>query len=290
MKKLIVITGPTGAGKTKLSIKLASEFNGEIISADSRQIYKGMNIGTDKIVDNKEITHHLIDIIDPDENFTAFDFKKKSRQIITEIQKKGKIPFLCGGTYFYILAAIDGLILPKVAPDWSFRKKMAGYSNDFLFKKLKEKDPDRAKVIDQHNKRRLIRALEIIKQTGKSIPTLKKDPLPYPVLFLGVKTQRAQLYQKINQRVEKMVEKGLYKEAKKILSKYQRIPSQTIGYKEWYDFFQGRKSKAEVIEKIKTHTKQYAKRQNSWLKQDKRIIWIKKYSETKKIVNSYLKK
>ncbi len=290
MKKLIVITGPTGSGKTSLSIKLASEMGGEIISADSRQIYKGMNIGTDKIMDTKGIPHHMIDIINPDEEFTAFNFKERSRKLIHQIQNREKTPFLCGGTYFYIQAAVDGLVLPEVPPNWSFRKRMEKCTANQLFQKLKEKDPVRAKSIDKENKRRLIRALEIITETGKPVPELKKDPLPYPVLFLGVKKKRENLYKKINERVEEMIERGLEKEAEKIIFEYERIPRQTIGYEEWRDFFSSKKKKKEVISEIKTHTRQYAKRQMNWFKRDERIKWVKNYTQAKKIMNEYMKK
>lgn len=290
MKKLIAITGPTASGKTSLSIKAAKWLsNAEIVSADSRQVYKYMNIGTDKIKNKKGIPHHLLNIVEPDETFTAGQFKKEAREKIKEIQEKENIPILCGGTYFYLKAAIDGLVFPQVAPDWEFRRKKKKETTEDLFKQLKEKDPRRAKNIDSHNKRRLIRALEIIKKTGKPVPKLKKDKLPYPVLLLGVKRKKKVAYEKIENRVEEMIEKGLKKEAKELLSKYEVTPQETIGYYEWEEFFKDEKTEQEVVEEIKTHTKQFYKKQLKWLNKNKNIIWTNSFKEAKNKIKDYLK-
>ncbi len=293
IEKLIVITGPTGAGKTELSVKVALWLeNAEIISADSRHIYKEMSVGTDKIKQEemKGVPHHLINIKNPDEAFTVAEYKKKARRKIKEIQSGDNIPILCGGSYFYIKAVIDGLILPQVPPDWNYRKKKRKESTEELYEELKEKDPRRAKNIDRQNKRRLIRALEIIKKTGKPVPKLKKDPLPYPILILGVKRKEEELQRKIERRIDEMMEKrGLEKEAGNLLKKYGKVPRETIGYKEWEPFFKGEKKKSQVIEYIKTHTKQFSKKQKNWFKKDERIIWIKNLSEAKKKISTYLK-
>lgn len=289
MKKLIVITGPTGSGKTSLSIKLAQYLeNGEIISADSRQIYKEMDIGTDKIKDTKGIPHHLLDLVSPDETFTVAQFKKRARKKIEEIQERGNTPILCGGTYFYIQAVVDGLVLPQVPPDWSFRNKKNKEDAKSLFQELKEKDPRRARDIDKHNKRRLVRALEIIKKTGKPVPELKKEPLNYPVLMLGVKRDGKSLKKRIDNRVEEMIDEGLKEEAEEILKRYKKKALETIGYMEWEEFFEGEKSKAQVIEDIKTHTKQFSKKQKNWFKKEKRINWVSDYEEVKPLVKDYL--
>ena len=289
MKKLIVITGPTGSGKTSLSIKLAQYLeNGEIISADSRQIYKEMDIGTDKIKDTKGVPHHLLDLISPDETFTVAQFKKRARKKIEEIQERGNTPILCGGTYFYIQAVVDGLVLPQVPPDWDFRKKKNKESTKSLFQELKEKDPRRAQDIDRHNKRRLVRALEIIEKTGKPVPELKKEPLDYPVLMLGVKRDEKSLKRRIDNRVEEMINGGLREEAEEIFKRYKKKALETIGYMEWEEFFEGEKSKAQVIEDIKIHTRQFSKKQKNWFKKEKRINWVSDCEEAKSLVEDYL--
>ena len=290
MKKLVVITGPTGSGKTGISIKLGKKLgNIEIISADSRQIYKKMDIGTDKLTDTQGIPHHLLDLIDPDETFTVAQFKEKARKKIKEIQNRNNLPILCGGTYFYIKAVVDGLILPQVAPDWEFRKKKNKKKAEELFEELKEKDPRRAKNIDKHNKRRLVRALEIIEKTGNPVPKLKKDPLEFPILMLGVKRSKKKLEERIENRVDEMIEEGLEKEAKEILENYRKKALETIGYAEWDKFFEGSKSKSEVIEDIKTHTKQFSKKQKNWFKKEDRIKWVKNFEETKRKVDEFIK-
>ena len=290
MKKLIVITGPTGSGKTSLSIKLAEYLqNAEIISADSRQVYKKMDIGTDKIKDTKGVPHHLIDIVNPDETFTVANFKKRAREKIKKIQGKGNVPILCGGTYFYIQAAVDGLVLPQVPPDWDFRNKKNKESAEELFKELKKKDPRRAGNIDRHNKRRLVRALEIIKKTGKPVPRLKKEPLNFPILMLGVKRKEETLKKRIDRRVDEMVEDGLQEEAREILQKHEKTGMETIGYMEWKDFFEGNKERQEVVREIKTHTKQFSKKQKNWFKKEDRINWIKDFNEVKEKVEDYIK-
>ncbi len=290
MKKLIVITGPTGSGKTGLSIKLAKRLgNVEIISADSRQIYKKMDVGTDKLKDTQGVPHHLLDLIDPNETFTVAQFKKRAKRKIKEIQNRNNLPILCGGTYFYIKAVVDGLVLPQVPPDWGFRQRKNKQKTEELFKELREKDPRRAKNIDKHNKRRLVRALEIIEKTGNPVPKLKKDPLGLPVLMLGVKRNKKELEKRIENRVDEMIEKGLEKEAKRVLKNYRKKALETIGYAEWEKFFEGSKSKSEVIEDIKTHTKQFSKKQKKWFKKDDRIIWIENLKEAKNKIDKFLK-
>jgi tRNA dimethylallyltransferase len=289
MKKLITITGPTASGKTSLSLKTANWIqNAEIISADSRQVYKYMNIGTDKVKDQKNIPHHLISFIEPDQTFTAGQFKKIARKKINNILKRNNIPLLCGGTWFYLRAVIDGLVLPQVAPDWDFREKKSQETTKKLFRELKEKDPRRAENIDENNKRRLIRALEIIKTTEKPVPKLKKDKLPYPILILGIKSERKKAFKKIDRRVEEMITEGLEEEAKGLLEKYNKTPQETIGYSEWDDYFKGKKEKKEVIEEIKLHTKQYYKEQLKWYKNEKRITWVKNFKEAKEEIKKYL--
>ncbi len=288
-KKLIVITGPTASGKTSLAVKIATWLDAEIISADSKQIYNHLDIGTDKIdLSNQKIKHHLINIVNPDQTFTTAQFVSLAKEKIDQIQKERKVPILCGGTYFYIKAVIDGLTLPKVAPDWNFRKEKETLTAKELFDELKQKDYKRAQNIDPKNKRRLIRALEIIEKTESPIPELKLEKLDYPVLILGVKKEKKELHKKQEERINQMVDRGLEKEAKLVINKFPKITKETIGYKEWFDYFRGEKDLEAVIDQIKTNTKQFSKRQNTWLKKDDRIVWINNFNEAKKEVEKYL--
>jgi len=302
-KKLIVILGPTASGKSEIAVKLAKKFNGEIISADSRQIYKGMNIGTSKITtkEMQGIPHHLLNVVLPNKIFTVVQYKKLVTQTINKIFKKKKIAILCGGTGFYIQAVIDGIIIPEVQPDWKLREKLEKKSIEKLFIQLKKLDPKRAEIIDKKNKRRLIRALEIIIKTKSPIPAIDKKPLSYPILILGIKLEKKELENKIIKRVKKMFKMGLEKEVKSLVQKYNWIPTfQTIGYQEWKPYFENKINKnspsslrfirsrliraEEVRDLIILHTKQYAKRQITWFKKDKRIIWAKNYQKIEKLI------
>lgn len=305
MNKLIVILGPTASGKTELAVKLAKFFNGEIISADSRQIYREMDIGTNKIrgekfkmrknekvIFYKNIPHYLINIVRPDQEFTVADFKKKAIKIIKDIQRRKKIPFLVGGTGLYLQSIIDNLEIPRVRPDKKLRNKLSQKTNEWLLKKLKKLDPVTAKNIDPHNKRRIIRALEVCLKTKKRFSQLKKKGRPlFDILQIGLRVSRLNLYKKINQRVEKMIKNGLVDEVKKLLKKYPfSLPSLSgIGYREIISYLQGKITLSQAIEEIKKNTRRLAKRQMTWFKKDKRIIWIKNYQEAKKIINEFLK-
>lgn len=293
-KKLIVILGPTASGKTELSIKLAKKFDGEIVSADSRQIYKEMDIGTAKPSreELREIPHHLIDIVKPNQDFNAALYKKLALKKIKEIHKRKKMPFLVGGTGLYISAVVDNLEFPKIPPNRKLRKELEEKSTKELFEIYRKLDPEGAKYIDKNNKRRLIRAIEVCKISG--IPfwrqRKKKKPL-YEILQIGIKINKKKLEKKIAKRVNEMIKKGLEKEAEKLFKKYKNVPAlDTIGYQEWKDYFNGKIKKEEVIEKIILHTKQYAKRQMAWFKRDKRIHWVKNFKEAERVLQNFLKK
>lgn len=280
--KLIVILGPTASGKSDLAVRIAKKFSGEIISADSRQIYKGMNIGTGKIAKReiRGVPHYLLDIASPKRQFTVAQYKQEALKTINEIYKKNKVPILCGGTGFYIQAVVDGLKIPKVKPDQKLRKKLEKETTENLFKELKKLDPRRAKNIDSKNRRRLIRALEIVIKTGQLIPKLKTKS-QFDVLFLGIKKSLPELRKLINQRVDKMIKKGLKKEVKKLVKKYgwTTVMKNAIGYQEFRE--------KNSVEKIKLHTFQFARRQMTWFKRDKRIHWIKEYREAEKLIRKF---
>jgi len=288
-RKIITILGPTGSGKSEIATNLAKRFNGEVISADSRQVYKGMDIGTGKILkkEMKGIPHHLLNVVSPKKKFNVVQYRKLAMKAIEKIFKKGKVPIICGGTGFYIQAVIDGIIMPSVNPDYRLRSRLNQLTTVELFKKLKELDPKRAKTIDRNNRRRLIRALEIVMKTKKPVPELKKNPLSYPVLMIGTRPKEKNV---IIKRINKMIKQGLEKEVKNLVKQYGWTTDlQTIGYQEWKEYFENKISKNKVRDLIILHTKQYAKRQMTWFKRDKRIYWIKKQPEAEKLVIEFLR-
>lgn len=291
-KKLIVILGPTASGKSELAIKLAKKFNGEIISADSRQVYKGMDIGTAKLTkkEMKGIPHHLLDVASPKKHFTVVQYRKLALKSLEKIFKKGKIPILCGGTWFYIKAVIDGIVIPEVVPDWKLRKKLEKKSVKELFHILKKLDPKRAEKIEKENPRRLIRAIEIAKKLGK-VPPLKFNPLPYPVLMIGIKKSKKDLSKRIKERFFEWLKKGLILEVIKLRKSglsFKRIKEFGMHYKEIAKYLKGEISEKEIIENSIREIKNYAKRQMTWFKKEKRIHWIKNYKEVEKLVQNFL--
>lgn len=325
-KKLIVILGPTTSGKSKLAIKLAKNFNGEIVSADSRQVYKEMDIGTGKISkkEMENVPHHLIDIINPDQEFNVAIYKNLAIKKIKEVQKRGNLPFLVGGTGLYIQAIVDNMKFPKVLPDNELRKELEQKSEKELFKIYKKLDPEGAKVIDKKNKRRLIRAIEVCKVTKKpySKQRTKGKPL-FDVLQIGVKLSKKELEKNISKRVDKMFKLGLEKEVKTLAKKYtfNIPPMKTIGYQEWAPFFETKKGKnysptlslkdkEKIKQEIILHTLQFAKRQMTWFnhqiddftaqnfsekkfdefKRDSRINWVKNKKEAEKLIRDFLNK
>jgi len=292
-KKLIVIVGPTASGKTKLAVDLAKKFEGEIVSADSRQIYKEMNIGTNKPTKKEMggITHHLIDVVDPDQEFNVALYKEMAMKIIQEIQARNKLPFLVGGTGLYIWAVVDNIEFPRVPPDKKLRKQLEKKTKKELFEIYKNLDPQGAKFIEKENKRRLIRAIEVCKKTKKPFwqQRARKESL-FDVLEIGIKLDKKTLKERIEKRVKKMIKKGLEKEAKRLFKKYKNKPSlETIGYQEWKDYFEGKIDKAEVIRRIIQNTNKYAKRQITWFKKDKRIHWITTKKDAEKLIKNFLK-
>ena len=293
-KKLIVILGPTASGKSELAVKIAKTFNGEVISADSRQVYKGMNIGTGKITkkEMQGIPHHLLDVASPKRKFTVFQYQKLAQKAINKIFKKGKIPILCGGTGFYIQAVVDGIIIPQVPPDWRLRKKLEKKSKKELYQILKKLDPKRAKTIEKENPRRLIRAIEIAKKIG-SVPPLNKKPLPYPVLMLGIKKEKKELSSLIKKRLLKRLKSGLIAEVKSLKNSglsWKRLEEFGLEYRWVARYLQKKINYQGMLEKLQKEIEKFAKRQMTWFKRDKRIIWLKNYKATEKLIKEFLKK
>ena len=291
--KLIVILGPTASGKTDLSISLAKKFNGEVVSADSRQVYKGMDIGTGKITkkEMQAIPHYLLDVVFPKRRFTVVQYQKLALKAIKKIQKKNNLPILVGGTGFYIQAVVDGIIIPEVKPDWKLRKELEKKSIQELFKMLKKLDKRRAKTIESKNKRRLIRALEIVIKTKKPVPLLKKKPPQFEVLMLGVKKDSDELKEQIRKRLLKRLKQGMLAEVKRLKKSglsWKRLEEFGLEYKYIALYLQKKITKKEMIDRIQKESEHFAKRQMTWFNRDKRIKWIKDYKEAEKLVKKEL--
>jgi len=291
--KLIVILGPTASGKSNIAVKLAKRFNGEIVSADSRQVYRGMDIGTGKITkkEMRGIPHYLLDVASPKRTFSVAQYKKLAEKAIKKILRKKKIPILCGGTGFYIQAVVDDISFPPVKPDWQLRKKLEKKSTKELFEILKKLDPNRAKKIDKNNPRRLIRAIEIVKKTKKPVPEIKKNP-KYDILMIGIKKEKEELKKLIGKRLKKRLKQGMIKEVenlKKSGISWKKLESFGLEYKWIAKYLQKQISKSEMIEKLKKYIEDYARRQMVWFKKDKRIVWVKNYKEAEKLVKNFLK-
>ena len=284
--RVIVIVGPTASGKTSASIKLAEKINGEIISADSMQIYKEMNIGTAKptLEEMNGIKHYMFDVVAPDETFNVTKYVEKAIECVKEIVSKGKIPIIVGGTGLYVSTLINGIEFCEVNEDPNYRKEMTELAeekgNHYLHEMLEKIDPEAAKNIDANNVRRVIRALEIYKVTGKTKTLLDKESrkeVPFDYKLYGIETNREVLYDRINKRVDKMLEDGLIDEVKELLEKYtfSSTAIQGLGYKEVKEYLDGKLSYDEMAEKLKMETRRYAKRQLTWFRREKAIIWCK---------------
>ena len=280
--------GPTASGKTDLAIKLAKRFKGEVVSADSRQVYKEMDIATAKPSQTQGIPHHLVSLVRPNQEFSAALYKKEALKAIQGILKRGKLPFLVGGTGLYLQAVADNLKFPAFAPSPRLRQRLEKKSLAELFRLYRKMDPRGARVIDRQNKRRLVRAIEVSRLSGKPFwSQRKKEKSSFKTLWLGIRPSEAVLRRNISRRTEKMLSLGLEKEVRKLFWKYgSRLPSlQTIGYQEWQPFLKGRTSpelvervdpatRKKIVEEMKNHTWQYAKRQMVWFKKDLRIVWL----------------
>ena len=295
LKKLIVVSGPTASGKSELAVKLAKKFNGEIISADSRQVYKGMNIGTGKITkkEMQGIPHYLLDVASPKRRFTVAQYRNLALKAINKIFRKDKIPILCGGTGFYIRAVVDGIVIPEVKPDWRLRSNLNKLSAAELYQKLKKLDPKRAKTIERKNKRRLIRAIEIVIKTKKPVPALKKNPLPYPVLMIGIKKEKKELSSLIRRRLLRRLKRGMIAEVKKLKKSglsWKRLEEFGLEYRWVARFLQKKLNYQEMLKKLQKDIEHFAKRQMTWFKKEKRIQWIKNQKETEKLIEKFLKK
>lgn len=298
--KVIVICGPTASGKTALSIELAKKINGEIVSADSMQIYKDMDIGSAKPTKEEMdgIKHYLLDFVSPENRYSVADYKKDATIAINEIIEKGKIPIVVGGTGLYIDSLIYNIDYPEIEFDEEYRenleKRAAEEGLQNLYEEAKQIDEQAMKNISQNDKKRILRVLEVYHQTGKTKTEQeiesRKNEIPYDYYVFALNMDREKLYNRINKRVDIMIEQGLIEEVEGIIKKYKKYPTsmQALGYKEIKEYLNRNITKEQAIETVKQETRRYAKRQLTWFRKNKQTIWLnaldKKEDNIKKIL------
>ena len=303
--KIIVILGPTASGKSSAAIQLAKKFNGEILSADSRQIYRGMDIGTGKIegkssnIKGKKIflstgiAHYGIDIASPKTDYNVAKFKKYADRVIVDILQRGKVPIIAGGTGFWIKSIVDNVTYPEVAPNQLLRSMLRNKTTEELFAMLKKLDPNRAKSIDAKNPVRLVRAIEICKAIGK-VPMLKSENKKYDFLQIGIAREKEELDERIKINVKKRFGSSMIEEVQKLHAaglSWKKMESFGLSYKFIPQYLKNKNSsEEELIEKIYATEKDYAKRQMTWFKKDPRIVWLPDYQKIEKIVEEFLGK
>ena len=299
--KVVVIVGPTASGKTALSIELAKKIDGEIISSDSMQIYKDMDIGTAKVTKEEAegIKHYLVDCVSPDERYTVSDFKKDAEKAIEEILSKGKIPIIVGGTGLYVNSLIYGIEYQEMNFDEKYRSELmerAETENGLkeLWDEANRIDPEAMTKISFNDKKRIIRVLEIFKATGKNKTEQeilsRQNGVKYDYKVFGITMERGKLYSRINLRVDLMIEKGLEDEVRNLVNKYTKFPTamQGLGYKEVVEYFEGKLTREEMIDKIKQESRRYAKRQLTWFRKNKETIWLDSSNDMENNINIIL--
>ena len=282
---LVVIMGPTGVGKTSLGIQLARTLDGEIVSADSRQVYRGMDIGTAKPtpVEQAQVPHHLIDVVDPDDEFTLADFQERAYAAIRDTVERGHLPLLVGGTGQYVRAVVEGWKIPRVPPDPELRASLyaeaAAGNPGRLYERLIELDPAAGSFVDERNVRRVIRALEVCIKTGRPFSEQRgKEPPPYPVLSIGLTIEREALYRRVDARIDRMITDGLVQEVQGLVERgYDwALPAMSsLGYWQLKGYLQGSESLEEAIASIKKETRRFIRHQYNWFRPaDPRIHWL----------------
>lgn len=295
--KIIVILGPTASGKSALAIDIAKKFKGEVISADSRQVYQELNIGSNKVTpeETEGITHHLLDVIKPDQDYSLYDWQEEAFKTIEEINKNYKVPIICGGTGLYLSSILQNYQIPKT--NLALRKELEHFTLEQLIKQLEISDPEILHSIDTKNKVRVLRALEYTLAFKASLKNNQKtQECPFDYLIFGLDPDREALYKKIDQRVEQMIATGLIDEVKQVYAQYQNKENHAlsgIGYKEIIQYLDGLISLAEATELIKKNTRHYAKRQMTWFrrmeKQGLQIHWNLTLPDIEKEINNFLK-
>ncbi len=318
MKKIpiIAVVGPTASGKTEVGIRLAQAFEGEVVCVDSRTVYKGMDVGTAKIQGKRNavmyapeartdihslfaekpimvdgVAHWGVDLVDPDEAFTVADFKEYAEKKISDIVARGKLPVLVGGTGLYFRALLDGLTLTDVEPDAALRNELDAMSTEALAEMLGDLDPDAASTIDTDNRRRLVRAIEIVRTTGEPLAARQQiHDVPYDVLYIGMDVERDELYARIDERVATMVASGLIDEARTLYTKYGSTSQAMsgIGYRQLAAFFSGTLPLRDAVERIRMDTRHYAKRQLTWFKANPRVQWVVNVKDAIAVVREFI--
>lgn len=290
-RKVLVLLGPTAVGKTRLSLELAAAYNAEIISGDSMQVYSGMDIGTAKITtaEMKGIPHHLIDIHDPEEAYSAAEFQEQGKRLIDEITARGKLPFIVGGTGLYIESLCYGFRFSEAVADEAFRSEQDAFAEEHgaeaLHARLAAVDPASAARLHPNDRRRIIRALEIHHQTSVTLSAAQADQKkesPYELCLIGLTMDRKILYKRIEDRIDQMLEQGLIEEVKSLLDKgYSRslVSMQGLGYKEIAAYLTGELTRDEAVTLLKRDTRRFAKRQLSWFRHMKEIQWVEDFNE-----------
>jgi tRNA dimethylallyltransferase len=299
LPKILVIVGPTASSKTALSLELAKKYNGEIVNADSRQIYRGMDIGTAKIEFNDAnfmaggVKHHLIDVAEPNEEFSLAHFKNAAFGAIDDILSRGKLPIIVGGTGLYVQAIVDNLDIPAIAPDLELRAGLEKKDVGELAEMLRQSDPEAYGRIDIKNPRRVIRALEVaMSEKNGLVRKAGKLPSKYDALQIGLTIPREELVKRINERVDEQISRGLVEEVRGLAEKHSwdLTAMSGIGYKQIGYFLKGKMTLPEAIELIKRDTRRYAKRQMTWFKRDKNIRWVSDAGEADSLVAKFVKK
>jgi tRNA dimethylallyltransferase len=288
-KKVIVVVGPTASGKSSLAIKLAQKLQGEVISADSRQVYKGMDLGTGKVTKKEMagIPHHLLDVVSPKTIFSANKYQHLGRLALKKIWANKKLPIICGGTGFYIQTLVDGLLLPEVPPNKVLRNKLAKLSTEELFRILEKKDPERAQNIDKQNPARLIRSIEIANALGK-VPKLKTDPLDAEIIYIGINPGKEKLKANIHKRLLARIKLGMLAEIKKLHKSgvsFRKLESFGLEYRYGALLLQNKINKNNFLIELEKSINDYAKRQVTWFKRNPNIHWVKNCGEAKKIIS-----
>lgn len=276
--RIVAIVGPTASGKTSYAVEYAKANNGEIISADSRLVYKGFDIGTAKptMEERQGIPHYLIDIVEPEYDYSAAQFVKDAQKVINDIDSRGKLPVVAGGTGLYLKALLEGYDFPEMETDYELRAALKKQDSWILYSELQTLDPLTAQNIDKNDKKKIIRSLEVIKTLKRPLSEVRGiKEHPYEVEYIGLNFPREELYERINRRVDLMLENGLIEETQELLKRYGRIQNllHTIGYEEMIGYLDGTLSLEEAKNKLKQNTRNYAKRQLTWFRKNENIHW-----------------